>query len=123
MTGRAADSWVRVGTLDDLWVGEMLGLDVGGRLVVLMNVEGEVVAFEDRCPHQATRLSDGTFDGRTLVCSAHQWVFDCRGGTGINPSDACLLRFAARVDDDAIFVNVDEVMQRARGLPGVGRRP
>jgi len=122
MTGQAIDSWVRVGTLDDLWVGEMLHLDVQGQLVLLMNVEGEVVAFEGRCPHQASWLSEGTFDGRTLVCSAHQWVFDCRGGAGVNPSDARLLRFAVRVDGETIFVNVKEILQGPRGLPGVDRQ-
>jgi len=121
MTGQATDSWVCVGTLDDLWVGEMLRLDVGGRPVVLVNVDGEVFAFEDRCPHQATRLSEGTFDGRTLECSAHQWLFDCRGGAGINPADARLLRFAVRVDGETIFVNVKEILQGPRGLPGVDR--
>ncbi len=122
MTARTTQPWVSAATLDDVWEGELIPVDVGGQPIVLANIGGEIVAFEDRCPHLASRLSDGTFDGHTLVCAAHEWVFDCSDGTGVNPTDACLQRFAVRVQDEMIFVNVDEVLQQRRGLPGLGDR-
>jgi len=62
--------WIPVGTLDDLWEGEMAAVVVGPVAAVLVNVDGEVHAFEDRCPHLANPLSRGRFDGRILTCAA-----------------------------------------------------
>ncbi|MBA2284489.1 MAG: Rieske 2Fe-2S domain-containing protein [Ktedonobacteraceae bacterium] len=44
--------------LDDLWIGEMLGVEAGGVKVLLINVEGAVQAYLDRCPHRASPLSE-----------------------------------------------------------------
>ena len=84
--------------------------------VVLVNVEGDVFAFEDRCPHAANPLSQGRFDGRVLTCAAHEWTFDAGGGQGINPDRACLRAYAVLVHDDVIYVNLQEVICVERGL-------
>src|SRR5580700_4407478 len=46
-----------VGNLDELWEGEMLAVSLGGVDLVMCNVQGEVFAFDNRCPHLASRLS------------------------------------------------------------------
>jgi toluene monooxygenase system ferredoxin subunit len=103
-----SNTWVPVSTLDDLWDGEMATVSVDGTAVLLANIGGEVVAYEDRCPHAATPLSRGDLKGNVLTCSAHEWVFDCRTGGGINPAVVCLRRFAVRLDGDAINVCLEE---------------
>ena len=97
--------WVRAGHLDDLWEGEMRSVGLGPVTVVVCNVEGEVFAYADRCPHLGSRLSEGTFDGRRITCAAHEWVFEARGGAGVNPSEADLDRYPVCVVDDAIFID------------------
>ena len=74
----------------------------------MCNVEGHVFAYADRCPHLGSRLSEGAFDGRRITCAAHEWVFDARGGTGVNPAEAFLHRYPARVVDDEIFIDLGE---------------
>jgi toluene monooxygenase system ferredoxin subunit len=113
--------WIPVGTRDDLWEGEMAGVEVGPVAAVLVNVDGQVHAFEDRCPHLANPISRGRFDGRILTCAAHEWTFDGRGGGGVNPAAACLRAYAVRVVGDVIFVNTDEITAVERGLPGLRR--
>jgi vanillate O-demethylase monooxygenase subunit len=46
---------------------------------VLYRVDGEVVAFADRCPHRRSPLSLGRCDGGVLQCAYHGWRFDGRG--------------------------------------------
>jgi toluene monooxygenase system ferredoxin subunit len=101
--------WVDAGTLDDVWEGEMRAVSVGSVDVVLCNVDGQVHAYEDRCPHLANPLSDGELQDDVLTCAAHEWVFDARTGTGLNPKDACLQRFPVRIDGDRIFVRPGEL--------------
>jgi toluene monooxygenase system ferredoxin subunit len=99
-------NWVHVGPLDDLWQGEMRAVMVAGRDVLLCNIEGEVLAYEDRCPHLANPLSKGRLDGRVLTCAAHEWAFDVCTGAGVNPATVCLRRFPVRIDRASIFVDI-----------------
>src|SRR5579884_1051643 len=99
--------WVYAGTLDELWEGEIQAVTIEAADLVLCNIEGDVVAFDDRCPHLANPLSKGRLDGHVLTCAAHEWVFDARTGRGVNPATACLRRFPVRIDGDSILVNLD----------------
>ncbi|MGA8331644.1 MAG: Rieske 2Fe-2S domain-containing protein [Mycobacterium sp.] len=102
-------AWRYAGTLDDLWEGEVRGVDLGGVDVVLCNVDGELFAYEDRCPHLANPISHGVLQHNTLRCAAHEWEFDARTGQGVNPQAACLKPFPVRIDDDRIFIQIAPV--------------
>jgi toluene monooxygenase system ferredoxin subunit len=101
-------AWHAVATLDEVWEGEMKPVEVDGKPIVLINVGGTVCAYDDRCPHSGTPLSEGMLDGAILTCSAHEWVFDTRMGRGVNPATACLHRVAVRVDGEVISVCPEE---------------
>lgn len=102
------DAGAHAGDLDDLWEGEMLALTLGTVDLVMCIVEGQVFAYADRCPHLASPLSEGRFDGRLITCAAHEWVFDARGGGGVNPAQACLRRYPAWVVGNEIYVDLSE---------------
>ena len=112
--------WRDAGTLDDLWEGEVRGVNLGGVDVVLCNVDGELFAYEDRCPHLANPLSHGVLNHNTLRCAAHEWEFDARTGQGVNPQAARLKPFPVRVDDDRIFIQMPQ--ESARGVDEPDRR-
>ena len=101
-------AWTHAANLDDVWEGEMCAVSLGTVQLLMCNVEGQVFAYADRCPHLASRLSDGRFDGRLITCAAHEWVFDARGGCGVNPAQSRLQRYPACVVNDAIFVDLRE---------------
>jgi toluene monooxygenase system ferredoxin subunit len=96
----------KLATLDDLWSGEMTCLEADGRPVLLINLDGDIRAYEDLCPHLRTRLSQGCLRESTLTCATHGWEFDVRTGQGINPRTACLESFAVKVEGVDIFVDV-----------------
>jgi toluene monooxygenase system ferredoxin subunit len=91
-----------------LWPGEMLGITLGGVPVLLVNVDGHVRAYRDRCPHLGVRLSEGRFDGETLTCRAHQWQYDGRTGAGRRPIGVSLCALETSEENDAIYVEVRE---------------
>ncbi len=101
---RASDPWRPVTTLDDLWSGEMRGLEIDGAPIVVVNLAGEIYAYVDRCPHSGQPLSKGSLDGHLLTCAAHEWSFDCRSGVGVNPATAVLHRLEVRVEDEVVSV-------------------
>lgn len=103
----------RVATLDELWDGEMTVREIGGHVVLLVNVGGGIQAFVDCCPHLGTRLSQGSLQRNVLTCATHGWEFDVSTGQGINPRMACLDSFAVKVENGDILIDVD-----ARELKG-----
>jgi toluene monooxygenase system ferredoxin subunit len=86
----------------------MITVTLGTIDLILCNVQGQVFAYADSCPHLASRLSEGRFDGRLITCSAHEWVFDGRGGGGVNPAQACLRRYPTRVIGNQIYVEMHQ---------------
>jgi len=43
-------TWHTVMAEDDLWKGELTGIEVAEKKLALLDVGGEIQAFEDRCP-------------------------------------------------------------------------
>jgi toluene monooxygenase system ferredoxin subunit len=104
----ATTTWLFAAAADDIWEGEMRAVSLGSLDVLLCNVEGEFVAYDDRCPHLAHPLSQGVLSEHVLTCAAHEWVFDARTGHGVNPARVCLRSHPVRVDDDRVFVGLRE---------------
>ena len=61
------------------------------------------------CPHQDIPLVEGKFDGKLLVCRAHQWMFDASTGQGVNPSNCQLAEYPLKIDGDDVMVDTDGV--------------
>ncbi len=97
-------------SLDDLWEGDMTEVEVDGHEILLVWPEGgEVRAYQGVCPHQDIPLCEGNFDGRVLMCRAHQWTFDANTGEGINPGDCRLARYPVKIADDCVHVDTEGV--------------
>jgi len=109
-------AFVKVATLDELWSGEKLGRVAHGRGILLVNLEGSVRAYEDRCAHKGVPLSEGRLEGRVLTCSAHAWEYDACTGEGLNPRSAALRRLSVKVEGEDILVDVEP--ERTAGEPG-----
>jgi toluene monooxygenase system ferredoxin subunit len=101
-------SFCKVGTLDDVWRGEKVAVEVSGRRLLLVNVNGAVCAFEDRCRHQGVRLSEGRLEGSVLTCAAHGWQYDVRTGHGVNPEGSRLTCYEVKIENDDILVDLPE---------------
>ena len=54
--------FIRVGRVDDIPPGAMVQVDVDGREVVVMNLDGTFYALDNQCPHNGGPLDQGRFD-------------------------------------------------------------
>lgn len=93
-------AFVPVLPLAELRDRSMAAVMVGGRRVLLVHVDGEVRAYDNRCPHRAWPLERGTLAGGVLTCANHRYTFDVATGRGIDPGDCDLVAHPCRVDDD-----------------------
>lgn len=103
-------AYKRVCGLDDVWEGEMQSFEVDGHEVLVVCVEGgEIRAYQGTCPHQEIALVEGKFDGRTLICRAHSWVFDGKTGVGINPGGCKLAAYPVKIEGEDVYVETEGV--------------
>lgn len=55
-----------------------------GREVALFNIEGEIFALDNACPHMGGPLGDGEIEDSTVICPWHAWQFNIKTGECIN---------------------------------------
>lgn len=95
--------------LEDLWDGEMIGVHVQGKKVLLIRKDEDVFAYEDRCSHKSVSLSEwGNLKGEVLICKMHDWQYDVRTGSGLNPTRVKLKSYPVRIQDGFIFVGIEK---------------
>ncbi len=74
---------------------EVSSLD--GRQVCLARLDdGELTAFEPRCPHRGARLCHGVLEDGQVICLEHLWRWQTCGGQPANPGHPRLRTY--RVD-------------------------
>jgi nitrite reductase/ring-hydroxylating ferredoxin subunit len=97
--------FVQVADLRDLPAGALLGVEIGGRAIVLANVDGAVYALDGLCTHMEARLAEGSLYEECLMCPVHGGEFDVRTGEAVTlPAIQGLETHEVRVQDGAILV-------------------
>jgi 3-phenylpropionate/trans-cinnamate dioxygenase ferredoxin subunit len=102
-------SFTRVADSASVAPGAMRGVVVGDMKILLVNLDGAIIAYEDACPHRGVPLSWGMLEpaSGTLTCGMHLQRYDVRTGKGLNVRDAGLRRLPAKLQDDGIWVDVE----------------
>jgi len=89
----------------------MESFEVNGSEVLLVSpLDGDVRAFQGICPHQDIPLIEGKFDGKVVICRAHQWVFDASSGEGVNPAGCRLAEYPLKIENGDILIDTDGVV-------------
>ena len=98
-----------------------------GTTVAVFNVEGQVFALSNHCPHHGGPLCHGRIsgavlpsqpyeyrygrEGRVLTCPWHGWEFDIESGRTIFDPSVRVKIYEARIEKDEI------VLRRRRTVP------
>src|SRR5262245_18862521 len=95
--------------LADLPPGEAYRVDADVPVAVF-NVDGELFAIDDTCPHQEASLAAGWLEGHWIECPVHASRFDLRTGRPDGPPAKSPVRtHALTVDDGVVHVHVDDM--------------
>ena len=79
---------VEVASTQEIPVGKMKHVEVGGKEIAITNINGKYYAFDDRCGHSSARLSMGVINGNVVTCSFHGAQFDCTTGKKVREANA-----------------------------------
>ncbi|HEU0013482.1 MAG TPA: non-heme iron oxygenase ferredoxin subunit [Longimicrobium sp.] len=89
--------------------GEARGFSVGGREIVLCNVEGEIYALQGMCSHEELPLDGAEVEDGVLTCDWHGASFDaCTGRVLGLPATSPLRTYDTRVEDGRVFVTLPD---------------
>ena len=97
-----------VAPIGDIPEAEAREYMIGGREIVLCNVEGEIYALQGMCSHEELPLDGGEVEDGVLTCEWHGAQFDVRTGAVCSPPASIPLRaYDTRVDDEGrVFVTI-----------------
>jgi len=100
---------VKIGEAGELSPGASKIVIVDERKVAVFNVEGNLYAIDDRCPHRGASLGKGTLDGVVVTCPLHKWEFDLRTGQCVGKPGNELRRFEVFVAGDSLLLDVSSI--------------
>jgi choline monooxygenase len=115
-----ARTWQAVARIDELAKpGDFLSTDAAGEPIVLTrDVNNQLRAFYNVCPHRAGALARGRGNRRSLQCLYHGWTFDLNGkllrAPGMDGTEdfdtACFGLHEIRLETwgPYIFINLDD---------------
>lgn len=104
------DGWVRVAATADLLPGESTVAWDGATAILVVNLDGDLRALEDRCTHEDFELSAGPVDVAegSIECVLHGARFDLRDGRALcGPAYAPVATFPVRVEDGVVWTRDD----------------
>lgn len=102
--------------------GDRVIVEVEGQEVAVFNVDGELHALPNFCPHQAAPLCEGDLTGRMVVgddgwsweyvqrgevvtCPWHGWKFDVTSGKNVKDESVAIPHYdVEREGDDVVVV-------------------
>ena len=106
----AQPAFVEVAKLDEVPAGKMKHIELNGKEIMIVNLDGKFYALNDRCSHTNAPLSMGHIQDSILTCPMHGARFDIT--TGKKVSDPKMPSF----NIDSLPVNMQKYMEYAGQL-------
>lgn len=103
---------IKIGTRDDLpEPGKVKEFLARGRFVCVANVDGEICAMDNVCPHWGGPLGQGRIENGKIVCPWHGWQYDPKTGQTPRKADVRLAIFKLEIEGDDVFVDLEPQAQ------------
>ncbi len=101
--------FIKVATTANIADGNKVVLDLNGRFVVLVRVDGKFFCIDDVCTHDGGPLGEGRLDGFQLACPRHGAKFDIRDGKAVTmPATEDTVTHEVKVEGTEVYVKLRE---------------
>lgn len=84
--------WTKIEENLQLQDGQHQGVEVNGEKLLICQVEGQVYATSNYCPHVGAILSPGDLEQGQIRCPLHNWTFDVKTGDCTFPQNGPALK-------------------------------
>jgi nitrite reductase/ring-hydroxylating ferredoxin subunit len=87
--------------------GKMIGVEINGKNILIVNLNGKYFAIGNSCTHEGCLLSDGTLNGEKIYCACHGSTFDLRTGAVVKgPAKDPEPSYELKIEKDQIWANL-----------------
>jgi len=101
------DGWIKVASTSEIPPGMMKSYPVGGKDILIANVNGNYYSIDNRCTHIGGPLARGKLVGYVVECPLHGSQFDVRTGTVVrSPAQSPEPRHEVKVEGSEVLVRV-----------------
>ena len=97
---------IKIAELDEVPAGNSKLVIINDIPIALFNINGKIIAWDNRCPHRGASLYDGNISQKIIQCKFHLWEFDVRTACAIKNSKIKVRTFPVEIQKDAIFINL-----------------
>ena len=102
-----AVQWIEVGIMSDIPKdGARVVKTPLGDIAVFRNMQDEIFALRDKCPHKGGPLSQGIIYGKTVACPLHNWSIALDTGIAVAPDEGCAASFPIRLEGVKVFLSL-----------------
>ncbi|WP_411834220.1 non-heme iron oxygenase ferredoxin subunit [Pseudoxanthomonas mexicana] len=107
-----SETWTFVCATGELLPGEMRSVfdEVTGAPILVVNLDGDLYALEDRCSHEDFDLASGVLDPAegSIECVLHGARFDVRDGRALcAPAYSPVPKFPVRLEHGGVWTRDD----------------
>lgn len=100
------ENYVKVGQVSAIKPGMLTMTKVGDVEVMLANLDGEIYALDNFCPHEGWALHEGILEDDCVECPGHSHFYSVKTGqrTGVPEERATVI--PCKVEGDDILVDL-----------------
>jgi nitrite reductase (NADH) small subunit len=99
--------WVKICSLVDAPApNTVIEAEVEGVAVCLANINGELSALDNWCPHRRGPLGQGWIEGEAVICPWHSWAFNAKTGNADYPENEKVNAFPLRVEGEDVLIDI-----------------
>lgn len=117
---------IKVAELSELEPSDRKHIEVKGREITVLNVDGDYYAVENFCPHMGGPVGNGPLstddDQNIIMCPFHEWRFDLETGQVVFPSKMKVMSYDVDEYDDVSLEKYEVDVESENGgdiEPGV----
>ncbi len=99
--------WIKACNLQQVKEGQLFGLTINDKKILLANLKGKIHATDLICTHANADLSTGFLSEEGVRCPLHLSVFKLENGAPQNlPAETALKVYNVKIDDNEVYVEV-----------------
>ena len=88
-------NYIKIAQTSELTSGGKKKVSVGGKEILLTNIDGKFYAVDNTCPHMGGSLVEGKLDGYHIICPRHGSSFDVTTGKLFSPGKLLFIKVKA----------------------------
>ncbi len=99
--------WIRIcGVAEAPEPGKVMEAEVNGVQICLANLNGELAALDNLCPHRQGPLGQGWIEGEAVICPWHSWAFNLKTGQSEYPANERVNVFALKTEGESVLIDL-----------------